>query len=370
MIDTIKKQIRLVREKFDQLQSTTLQNREKLLENITIVYNNLACYSDSWAGDWTEDISLYRNDFDKRSQDPMKIDRKYIKEHIKQKTQIDIDILSNEISEITLLYFTFRDFILAELSFIKDINTFPSESQLIKSIEEFKWGYAKGEYIQSKSPKYAYVYDLSILNKGLQTPPHILVEDSVQTSLSKLAAFVNFDKLTNRLIRHLEIKISSNSEGEGNNPFQREALKAIIEKFHLVATQLKNRYDNRPPFVIADEYDLQDLMHSLLKINFEDVRKEEYTPSYAGGSSRVDFLLKREKIVVEVKKTRQTLKDKDVGNQLMLDIGRYKSHTDCKHLICFVYDPDNLIVNPRGLEDDLNSNSTVEMIIEVFIRPL
>ena len=195
-------------------------------------------------------------------------------------------------------------------------------------------------------------------------------EDTVVSSLSTLAAFVNFDKLVNRLIRHLEIKTSANTEGEAGNLFQHEALKAIIDRFHLVATQLKNRYNNRTAFIITDEYDVQDLMHSLLKINFEDVRKEEYTPSYAGGSARVDFLLKREQIVVEVKKTRDTLKDKDVGNQLMLDIGRYKSHADCKHLICFVYDPDNLIVNPRGLEDDLNTNSTPEMLVQVYIRPL
>ena len=28
---------------------------------------------------------------------------------------------------------------------------------------------------------------------------------------------------------------------------------------------------------------------------FDDIRPEEYTPSYAGGSSRIDFLLKDEK---------------------------------------------------------------------------
>ena len=56
---------------------------------------------------------------------------------------------------------------------------------------------------------------------------------------------------------------------------------------------------------IKDEYDVQDLLNALLRLNFDDVRPEEYTPSYAGSSTRVDFLLKKEKIVIEVKKTRK-----------------------------------------------------------------
>ena len=38
---------------------------------------------------------------------------------------------------------------------------------------------------------------------------------------------------------------------------------------------------------------------------FDDIRAEEWTPSYAGKCARVDFLLKNEKIVIEVKKTRK-----------------------------------------------------------------
>ncbi len=68
----------------------------------------------------------------------------------------------------------------------------------------------------------------------------------------------------------------------------------------------------------------------------------------------MDFLLKQEQIVVEAKKTRQGLKDKEVGEQLIVDINRYQTHQDCQILICFVYDPEGLIANPRGIENDLN----------------
>ena len=70
----------------------------------------------------------------------------------------------------------------------------------------------------------------------------------------------------------------------------------------------------------------------------------------------MDFLLKNEGIIIEVKKTRDGLKDKEIGEQLIIDIANYKNHPDCKLLYCFVYDPDALIRNPRGIESDLSGD--------------
>jgi hypothetical protein len=144
------------------------------------------------------------------------------------------------------------------------------------------------------------------------------------------------------------------------------AIKQLIDKFHTVTRQLRLRYDNRPTLDITDEYDVQDLLHALLRIHFDDIRHEEWTPSYAGGSSRMDFLLKAEKVVVEVKKTRAKLGTKEVGDQLAIDILRYRAHPDCKTLICFVYDPEERIPNPKGLEKDL-SHSLGGMQVRVYV---
>jgi hypothetical protein len=140
----------------------------------------------------------------------------------------------------------------------------------------------------------------------------------------------------------------------------------LIDKFHAVARQLRQRHDNRPTLDVGDEYDVQDLFHAMLRIHFDDVRPEEWTPSYAGGSSRMDFLLKAKKTVVEVKKARPKVGAKEIGEQLEKDILKYRSHPDCKMLICFVYDPEERIVNPRGLEQDL-SQPIGEMKVKVFI---
>lgn len=147
-----------------------------------------------------------------------------------------------------------------------------------------------------------------------------------------------------------------------------DLIELVCDRFHLVATQLRKRYGARPALEISDEYDVQYLLHALLKVHFDDVRPEEWTPSHGGASSRVDFLLKNEQIVIEVKMTRKSLTDKLIGNELIVDKERYKSHPNCKDLVCFVYDPESLISNPRGLESDLNSNSE-ELKVRVLVVP-
>jgi hypothetical protein len=146
------------------------------------------------------------------------------------------------------------------------------------------------------------------------------------------------------------------------------ALVNIFERFHVIARQLGNRYNARSTLDIEDEYDVQDLLGFLLKLHFDDIRREEWTPTYAGGAARMDFLLKAEKLVIEVKKTRKSLGDKELGKQLIEDKARYKAHPDCRKLICFVYDPEGRITNPKGISNDLNAKEeTFE--VQVIIKP-
>lgn len=147
-----------------------------------------------------------------------------------------------------------------------------------------------------------------------------------------------------------------------------DKVELLIRRFHKVARQLRSRHASRNTIEIEDEYDVQDLFHSLLRIYFDDVRAEEYTPSYAGAASRVDFLLKEEKIIIEIKKTRQGLSAKEVGEQLIIDSQRYQAHPDCNTLVCFVYDPEGRVANPRGIENDLTKELN-GVPVTVFITP-
>ncbi len=147
-----------------------------------------------------------------------------------------------------------------------------------------------------------------------------------------------------------------------------QILEDILNNFHRVVRQLRNRYNKRTTLEIEDEYDVQDLLNSLLLIHFDDVRPEEYTPSYAGGTSRMDFLVKDINTVIETKMTRENLKDKQLGEELIIDIEKYAKHPDCERLYCFIYDPKELIKNPKGLESDLSNNS-FEIEVKTIIVP-
>jgi len=147
-----------------------------------------------------------------------------------------------------------------------------------------------------------------------------------------------------------------------------QLLDSLFMRFHFVARALRDRHDSRATLELEDEYDVQDLLHALLHLHFSDIRLEETCPSYAGSTSRQDFLLKNEKIVIEVKKTRKGLDAKKLGEELTLDKAKYRTHPDCKTLLCFVYDPEGRIANPRGIENDLSEESP-EFTVKVFIKP-
>ncbi|HAT8003892.1 TPA: malate dehydrogenase [Citrobacter koseri] len=143
----------------------------------------------------------------------------------------------------------------------------------------------------------------------------------------------------------------------------------VLERFPSFCRQLKKRYNNRDSIEVTDEYDVQDLVHALLTLHFDDVRPEEASPSYAGSSSRQDFLLKKEKIVIEVKKTRKSLGAGKIGEELIIDMARYRAHPDCDTLVCFVYDPDGWVNNPKGVVADLeggDSEGKIRVVIAQF----
>jgi hypothetical protein len=131
-------------------------------------------------------------------------------------------------------------------------------------------------------------------------------------------------------------------------------VRGVLHRFPAIVRELNKRHNGRAPLAdIKDEYDVQDLLRGVLSGLFDDIRDEEYTPSRASLTSRADLLLKREQIVIEAKMTRASLGQRKVAEELAIDKELYRSHPDCKTLVCFVYDPGRHLTNPTGLEDDL-----------------
>lgn len=104
---------------------------------------------------------------------------------------------------------------------------------------------------------------------------------------------------------------------------------------------------------ITDERELQVVVEGLLRTLFDDVRPEDYVPSHAGANSRVDFILPEVGVVVETKMIRASLSAQKLGEELLVDMGRYPGHPDCKAIVAYVYDPEHRLINPRGIERDL-----------------
>jgi hypothetical protein len=142
----------------------------------------------------------------------------------------------------------------------------------------------------------------------------------------------------------------------------------ILNRFPSVVGHLSQRRSGRAPLEIADEYDVQYLLGAALRFHFDDVRDEEWTPSYAGGCSRIDFVLKHERIAIETKMTRAGLDTRKVGEELAVDILKYGAHPDCEAIVCFVFDPQRRIRNPRGFERDL-TQTTNGMKVVTLVRP-
>lgn len=140
-------------------------------------------------------------------------------------------------------------------------------------------------------------------------------------------------------------------------------------RFHQVARSLRKRHDRRSTLDVVDEYDVQDLLRSLLWLYVDDIRPEDPAPTTAGASSRIDFILSGYGIAVEVKKTRPNLADRQLGEELAVDIVRYRAHPECRYLVCLIYDPEERITNPVSLKKDLEAQSNDQLTVEIIISP-
>ena len=133
------------------------------------------------------------------------------------------------------------------------------------------------------------------------------------------------------------------------------------------AGELMHRRGGKATIALSDEYDYQDILRSVLRLFFDDVRPEDVAPAVAGGTSRIDFILPDVGLAVELKVTRDSLDDRTIGEELIVDITRYRSHKDVRHLVCLVFDSTRVLRNPKGLESDLSQTSNgLAVTVRVF----
>lgn len=149
-----------------------------------------------------------------------------------------------------------------------------------------------------------------------------------------------------------------------------DLLQILVKGLPRAMHPLSHRRKGAVPLQFSSEYDVQDLLHALLRPWVSDVRPEEFTPSYAGTSTRMDFLLPEYSIVIETKLVRDKAHGRSIGNEIIIDIDHYRAHPGCKVLWCVIYDPNHFITNPGGLVRDIEGEHKTDkgaVIVKAFV---
>ena len=149
-----------------------------------------------------------------------------------------------------------------------------------------------------------------------------------------------------------------------------ELLIVLLRRLRRAMHPLTHRRKGAQPLSFSSEYDVQDLLHCMLRPWVSDIRPEEFTPSYAGSSTRMDFLLPDHSLVIELKFVRDRSHGKRIGDELIVDIEHYRRHPACNRLWCVVYDSEHLLTNAEGLRTDLEGTRKTkdgELMVKVFV---
>jgi hypothetical protein len=130
-------------------------------------------------------------------------------------------------------------------------------------------------------------------------------------------------------------------------------LETLLRRVPRVVRQLRTRHGTRPPFRVEDERDLEDVLRAILPLQFDDVRSECRTPSYAS-CTRTDFLILPDQatlfLAVTVKRLESGISERVLEQQWQEDVNHYEQRHDCRALIAFIYDPEGLLREAATLE--------------------
>ncbi|TPG44148.1 hypothetical protein [Flavobacterium pectinovorum] len=120
-----------------------------------------------------------------------------------------------------------------------------------------------------------------------------------------------------------------------------EMVRDVLNNFsNAIQKIISGRRLNHPNFIIEDEYDVQDILYVILKSLFPNLRDEDPISKVGGKSTKIDLILREEKILIEVKMIK--VKDSNETHfieQLKVDFESYHQCKWMRKLFCFVYDP-------------------------------
>lgn len=145
---------------------------------------------------------------------------------------------------------------------------------------------------------------------------------SNQSELSEGAALIVVKRVLRNFHKHLEEMYQS--PVHGRSTIQKEDLDKIT---------------------IGNEYDVQRILFSLIRPIFPLARVEVCSDGGYSGT-RFDILLDEYNLVIEVKCTRPSMKERDLTEEIGSDIYHY----DRKHIMFFIFDKQRIISNVDAFE--------------------
>jgi len=143
-------------------------------------------------------------------------------------------------------------------------------------------------------------------------------------------------------------------------------LRRIFMNFHKSLMRLRTTHDKRQTMSAKNEYDVQYFLFALLELHFDNILAEEPVPSSVGAASRIDFLLRDERIGIEVKHIKSSTTIKGLSSEMIEDATRYREHPHFDKLIFFIYNPSYLLKSLNAIAKDiieLNKDFVVDVVI-------
>ena len=125
-----------------------------------------------------------------------------------------------------------------------------------------------------------------------------------------------------------------------DNKKPEDIIRIILNNFSNSVQKIMSRRKGHSPYELKDEYDVQDILYVIIKSVFPSLIDEDSIAKTGAKNSRIDFILREENILIEVK----MIKANDTNEinfieQLKIDFESYHECPWLKKLFCFVYDP-------------------------------
>ena len=133
------------------------------------------------------------------------------------------------------------------------------------------------------------------------------------------------------------------------------------------AKPLARRRKGKGPFEIVDEYDAQDLLHSIIRAYFKYAVSEEPIKKLANAkSTRADFAIEALGAIVELKYVRDPNDQARIVDELAQDLLYYEQWQHLKTFIYVVYNASDLS-DPEALDQLSGVRGQDDKQYEVYI---